>query len=130
LQTEVSSFEFQVSSFESGQQQAAADETATGRNLELETRNSKLETAPALAAWIDQVMPHVRTRLRQALGLNEADDPGPLVCRHQAQVRLTPTHLDVFFALAELSIEIRLSGLDRNPGWVPAAGSFIAFHYE
>ncbi len=129
----VSSFKFQVSSLESGEadeRPAATDVTATEGNFELETRNLKLETTPALAAWIDQLMPHVRARLRRAFGLNEADDPGPLVCRHQAQVCLTPTHLDVFFALVELPIEIRLSGLDRNPGWVPAAGRFIAFHYE
>ena len=126
----VSSFKFQVSSSELVEELGAAEDSATGRSSELETRNLKLETTPALAAWLDQLMPHVRARLRRALGLNETDDPGPLVCRHWAQVRLTPTHVDVFFRLADLPIEIRLSGLDRNPGWVPAAGRFIAFHYE
>jgi len=43
---------------------------------------------------------------------------------------VTATHVDIFFALDELPIEIRLAGLDRNPGWVPAAGRFIALHYD
>ncbi len=118
----VSSFEFQVSSF--GLEQKPVSEELETPNPELETRNSKLET------WIARLMPYVRVRLRQALGLSDDDDPGQLVCRHRARVCVTPTHLDVFFSLAELPIAIRLSGLDRNPGWVPAAGKFIAFHFE
>jgi len=52
------------------------------------------------------------------------------ICRQRAQVCVTPTHVDLFFRLADLPIEIRRSGLDRDPGWVPAAGRFIAFHFE
>ena len=130
----VKSFEFQVSSSELDEEVSGEPETRNSklktRNAELETRNSKLETSSAVAAWIDRLMPHVRARLRQALGLSEQDDPGPLVCRQRARVCVTPTHLDVFFFLADLPIEIRYAGLDRNPGWVPAAGKFIAFHFE
>jgi hypothetical protein len=45
-------------------------------------------------------------------------------------VSVTETRLDVTFALARLPFEVRLSGLDRDPGWVPAAGRYVAFHYE
>jgi hypothetical protein len=38
--------------------------------------------------------------------------------------------MHINFALAELPIEIRIAGLDRDPGWVPAAGRFIAFHFH
>ena len=72
-------------------------------------------------------MPYIRARLRSALG---TDDLANVVCRHRARITLTATHIDVFFSLAELPIEIRLAGLDRDPGWVPAAGRFIAFHFE
>jgi hypothetical protein len=51
------------------------------------------------------------------------------LCNHHARVTVTPTHLDVFFKLSELPIAIRLSGLDRNPGWVPAAGRYIMLHF-
>jgi hypothetical protein len=79
-------------------------------------------------AWLD--LPYLQARLRRALGINTEVDLGELVLRHHARVIVTPTHIDVYFALSELPIEIRLSGLDRNPGWVPAAGRFIAFHYD
>ena len=42
----------------------------------------------------------------------------------------SPTHVDVMFSLAELPIELRLSGLDRDPGWIPAADRVVAFHYD
>ena len=77
--------------------------------------------------WLSHLLPYVRKRLRQALNRN---DLATAVCRHRARVTLTATHIDVFFSLSELPIEIRLSGLDRDPGWVPAAGRFIAFHFE
>jgi hypothetical protein len=53
-----------------------------------------------------------------------------LVVMHSARVRLTATHLDVFLSLEELPVEIRIARLDRDPGWVPAAGRYIAFHFQ
>ena len=53
-----------------------------------------------------------------------------LVVVHRARVLLTDTHLDVFLSLEELPIEIRIARLDRDPGWVPAAGRYIAFHFQ
>lgn len=96
---------------------------------ECEIRNLKRDTSPGIAAWVDRIMPYARARLRKALGLTAEEDPGPIVCRHYAQVCLTPAHFNVFFSLAELPIAIRFAGLDRDPGWVPAAGRFIAFHF-
>lgn len=81
-------------------------------------------------AWLIDLLPHLRTRLRRALGIDDQADLAQILLHHHARVISTATHLDVFFSLAEHPIEIRLSGLDRNPGWVPAAGRFIAFHYD
>jgi hypothetical protein len=81
-------------------------------------------------AWLADMLPDIHARLNLALGINDADDLAELLLHHHARVIITPTHLDVFFDLAQHPIEIRLSGLDRNPGWVPAAGRFIAFHYD
>ncbi len=83
-----------------------------------------------LKRWIDWLMPYVRARLREALGLSETSDLSRVLLDHHARALVTATHLDVFFSLDELPVEIRLSGLDRDPGWVPAAGRFIAFHFE
>jgi len=94
---------------------------------ELAGREDELEN---MEPWLDELMPSVRDRLRAALGLEEIVEPGPLLIAHSGRVRVTETHIDVFLLLAELPIEIRFAGLDRDPGWVPAAGRFIAFHFQ
>ena len=84
---------------------------------------------PQVTRWLDWLMPYIRARLIRALGVNMEDLP-ELLCMHHAHVFVTATHLDIFLALAELPVEIRLAGLDRDPGWFPAAGRFVAFHFE
>ena len=80
--------------------------------------------------WLTDLLPHIKARLILALGIESEDSLAPILLHHHGKITITPTHLDVFFPLADHPIEIRLSGLDRNPGWVPAAGRFIAFHYD
>jgi hypothetical protein len=43
---------------------------------------------------------------------------------------VTDDRVAVLFRLAEHPIELRMAGLDRDPGWVPAAGRHIVFHYD
>ncbi len=96
------------------------------------TQTQGHESAAPLHIWLARLMPYVRARLRRALGQTESstEDLARILLRCYGRVRVTATHLDLFFNLAELPIEIRLAGLDRDPGWVPAAGRFITFHYE
>lgn len=90
-----------------------------------------LGTPPShVERWLRWLMPYIRVRLQLALGLDSADDIARILCRHTARVILTATRLDIVLSLAALPIEVRLSGLDRDPGWVPASGRFIAFHFE
>ena len=58
------------------------------------------------------------------------DDALGLLCCRPGRIVLTPTRLDAFFALETHPLSIRMGGLDRNPGWVPAAGRFMEFVYE
>ena len=81
-------------------------------------------------AWLADLLPHIKARLILALGLDDEASVADILLHHHARVIITPTHIDAFFSLSDHPIEIRLSGLDRNPGWVPAAGRFIAFHYD
>ena len=85
---------------------------------------------PQVECWLRWLMPYVRVRLQRALGLVSAGDIARVLCKHAARIILTATHLDILLSLAALPIEVRLSGLDRNPGWVPAAGRFVAFQFE
>ena len=82
-----------------------------------------------LALWMDRLMSFIRSRLAQALGLNETQNAAPFFTQ-AAHISVTAARLDVSMNLIDLPIEIRLAGLDRDPGWVPAAGRFVAFHFE
>ena len=82
----------------------------------------------SLQTWLDELMSSVRARLQAGFGVDH--ERLPLFFMRPARIVVSPTHLDVYLSLAELPIEIRLSGLDRDPGWVPAAGKFVAFHYD
>jgi hypothetical protein len=85
---------------------------------------------PPLGRWLGWLMPYVRARLGRALGFDRADELPRLLCAHPARVFVTPARLEIVSALAALPVAIRLAGLDRDPGWVPAAGRFIQFRFE
>ena len=100
-----------------------------GRLPKIARRQSNI-SAPVIRRWLSLLMPYVYARLRIAFGLESNKTIAAMLCRHDATVRATDTHINVFFGLADLALEIRCAGLDRDPGWVPAAGRFIAFHFE
>jgi len=84
----------------------------------------------ASTPFIEWLIPFVRVRLMQALGLDQEHELAKVLCEHRANVSVTATHVDVMLSLADLPIAIRFAGLDRNPGWIPAAGRYLAFHFE
>ena len=53
-----------------------------------------------------------------------------LVCRRQAQVVADPGWLEIRFSLEDVSVEIRRSGLDIDPGYLPWLGVVVKFVYE
>ena len=77
-------------------------------------------TAAVTAAWLTAC----RRWLRRYARIGVAS----LVAR-PARLSLTPTHADVFFALSDVSLAVRRSGLDLDPGWVPWFGRVVSFHY-
>jgi hypothetical protein len=83
--------------------------------------------APALAAWVEKMSAELEERAAAALGVREL--AVPFLCTRPGRLALSPTRLDAIFCLAEHALSIRMAGLDRNPGWVPAAGRVIEFHY-
>ncbi|KRB04317.1 hypothetical protein ASD86_18525 [Lysobacter sp. Root690] len=81
--------------------------------------------------WLDRLLPYLHARIALALGLDAHDAELPAqVCRHRARVRCDLTHLDVHLSLASLPLSLRIAGLDRDPGWIPAAGRSIRFHFD
>ena len=86
------------------------------------------DDAPHIEAWLDMLVPRIISRLAVALAIDEAAVPA-LLLRRDARVTLSLSHLDVAFSLDDLPIAIRLAGLDRDPGFVPAAGLDVRFSY-
>lgn len=82
--------------------------------------------APAAARWLHHWRCHLEARLQRTLGV---DDAATLVCCHDAVVEAGLATVDVHFALATLPLPIRFAGLDRDPGWIPAAGRSLMFRF-
>lgn len=84
---------------------------------------------PLPERWLADHLENLTVRLQQALGCAAADVPA-IVCRHRARIAVTPARVQVHLALAALPLEVRIAGLDRDPGWIPAAGRAVAFHFD
>ncbi|WP_437299165.1 hypothetical protein [Sorangium sp. So ce426] len=83
----------------------------------------------AIDRWIAGLIPHVRARLAEALGVSRGEVVEVMLLR-RARVRATASRVDVTMSLADLPIEVRRAGIDRDVGWVPAAGRYVAFWFE
>ena len=83
-----------------------------------------------LERWLAWLVSFVQARLASALGVADVGALIGLVFRHRATAEVTAERVAVRFRLSEHPIELRMGGLDRDPGWVPAAGRRIAFHYD
>ena len=78
------------------------------------------------ARWLRCLSLYLDARIRRAtddpaLGLSSLAIPG--------HCRISADRIDIDLALADLPLPLRLAGLDRDPGWLPAEGRAIAFHF-
>ncbi len=82
-----------------------------------------LETPPSPQAQ------NLFAQLEQRLaGKRFWQDKSLLTC--WAQVTADASHIDVFYSLNAVRLDIRLAGLDVNPGWAPWLGRVVTFHYS
>jgi hypothetical protein len=79
--------------------------------------------------WFAVHLTMLRARIALAVNPTESDDIPALVCRHEAGIEITPGMVHVHLALRDLPLSIRIAGLDRDPGWIPAAGRDVRFHF-
>jgi len=79
-------------------------------------------------AWLDRHLDTLTARLQSALGCDEPNVP-VIVCGHHALIDVTAASVQVFLRLSELPLNVRIAGLDRDPGWIPAAGRSVSFHF-
>jgi hypothetical protein len=89
------------------------------------------DCAPVLAKWAARTAPYVRYRLASALGVDdpEADWIADLF-RIAGKLYTTDTHVDLMLPLDAARIDARAAGLDRSPGWWPAGGRVVRFHFR
>lgn len=84
-----------------------------------------------LLEWLSFMFPALELRLRQALALG-ANPPdylhNLLLC--PATLYDTGVHIDWVSSLEHISLPVRMAGLDRDPGWLPAIGRVVSFHYR
>jgi hypothetical protein len=112
------------------------DEYVTLRNVRLQhlpwrPPQRPLSTLNAdLNRWLDAVVPYLEARLALALGEHRRTEVPSRVCAYPARLTLTPSSLDINLSLAALPLAIRYAGLDRDPGWIPAAARSIRFVFE
>ena len=79
--------------------------------------------------WVAHLAGFLRCRLAVALGVGPARAARLALCR-PARVSVTACRVDVVSDLVDLPIEVRLAAVDRDPGFVPAAGRALYFHFR
>ncbi|MGH7862993.1 MAG: hypothetical protein ACREOS_12235, partial [Candidatus Dormibacteraceae bacterium] len=86
----------------------------------------------AVREWLSMVAPYLRVRLRRSLAVNPRKplDLDTTLLRRAGRLYLSATHVDLVLPLDDVSIAVRLAGLDRDPGWLPGFGRVVKFHYE
>lgn len=99
------------------------------RSLNLARGGMPSRSARPLRRWLATLAGYARARLALALGCHP-EHVGDLLIRHSSRVKVTAVHVDVCLSLAEIPIEIRMAGLDRDPGWIPAASRVVAFYFD
>ncbi|HEY2903159.1 MAG TPA: hypothetical protein VGL59_21430 [Polyangia bacterium] len=83
-----------------------------------------------LDLWIERTAGYLAARLRRALDVSSDGELFSTLLAHPACVHVSSTHVDIVLRLEALPVAIRFAGLDRDPGWIAAAGRFVAFHFE
>jgi hypothetical protein len=92
------------------------------------SRSRRVPSSP-LARWRGWVMPYLGRRVARALG----DARWQHACRQllclPGRIELDAERLAVYFSLEQLPVAVRMAGLDRDPGWIPAAGRDLRFYF-
>lgn len=85
-----------------------------------------LHLSPQLRRFLHFLLPYVRWRLRRALGDTSLTD----ALRRTGMLYITPNHVDLVMRMKQISVPVRIAGLDANPGWTPELGRIIKFHFD
>ncbi|MCX8477485.1 MAG: hypothetical protein MT490_16975 [Sphingomonas sp.] len=79
--------------------------------------------------WVACLARYVAVRLARAFGMEDPRQAVAALMKLPGEVRIDPEHVEVSFGLDSHPLAIRLAGLDRDPGWIPAAGRSVEFRF-
>jgi hypothetical protein len=91
-----------------------------------------MEGSAELRRFLDLVTPVLRARIGAALraaGLDPDEGLESALFRREGTVDATRTHVDVHMGVDQVTLPIRLAGLDANPGWVPELARVVTFYF-
>jgi hypothetical protein len=89
-----------------------------------------MEPSAELQRFLDRVVPFVRVRLESALRAGGADEGlESALFRRIGRIQATRAHVDVRMELDQVSVAVRIAGLDATPGWVPELARVITFYF-
>ena len=74
-------------------------------------------------------MAYLGRRVARALGDARWRRACRLLLCLPGRVEWDAERLDVHFSLEQLPVAVRMAGLDRDPGWMPAAGRDLRFYF-
>jgi hypothetical protein len=97
---------------------------------------SPWRTGPDATAGESRAVRRIAGRWAQAAAsaLGRPEDEGAAAVRALAARRGTvvfaPGWIEVVFALDDVDVDVRVAGLDLNPGWIPWLGCVLRYRYE
>lgn len=80
--------------------------------------------------WLTSALPDIRAHLLALLRLDDPSHLAETLLLANARLHITHTHVDLVMPLEAVSLPVRLAGLDFDPGWQPAFGHVIQFHFR
>ena len=83
--------------------------------------NKEMSGLAVLNHWLHAISCY--TRLYACMNIRQ------IVCRN-GKISVTPTHVDLFYTMNQIDINIRMAGIDIDPGWVSWLGKIITIYYE
>jgi hypothetical protein len=111
---------------------AAAIRAARRLGLRGVPRSARLPAlpAPARARWIACLRRYLEARLAKGLDLADPAEAIATLCHRPARVAADNVDVIARFRLDDHPLAIRLAGLDRDSGWIPAARRAFRFAFE
>lgn len=94
--------------------------------------HNKKYISPSMQRWASLTIPFIRYYLKHQLSLDSVDEKTLIETLFQfpSRVYLTSSHIDVVADLKHTRLDVRCSGLDQNPGWLPMFGRVFQFHFS